>query len=287
MNRKTLHALHGLKWNPFTSDVPNEGLLATPRIASFCARVEGMVYEGGFALIAGDAGNGKSVALRILADKIAELPEVTVGILSRPQSGILDFYRELADLFAVDLRPHNRWGGFKALRERWRNHVEASLLRPVLLIDEAQEMNPAVLSELRLLATGQLDTEVYLTVVLAGDNRLMDLFRRPDLLPLGSRIRTRLLLEYASHEELRDVLRHVLKKAGNANLLNQALQDAIVEHAAGNYRVLMTLAGEVLMVACERDVTQIDEKLYFEIFQDRAAKRKPRRNPATKRTAGA
>ena len=83
MNRKTLHALHGLKWNPFTSDVPNEGLLATPQIESFCARVEGMVYEGGFALITGDPGNGKSVALRILADKIAELPEVTVGIGAR------------------------------------------------------------------------------------------------------------------------------------------------------------------------------------------------------------
>ena len=43
-----------------------------------------------------------------------------------------------------------RWGGFKALRERWQAHLENTLLRPVLLIDEAQEMSPVVLCELRL-----------------------------------------------------------------------------------------------------------------------------------------
>jgi type II secretory pathway predicted ATPase ExeA len=278
MNRKKLHALHGLKWNPFTPDVPTEGLWIQPRVESFLNRVEGMVHEGGFALVTGEPGNGKSVTLRLLASRLSNLPEVTVGILSRPQSGLADFYRELGELFSVDLRPHNRWGGFKNLRERWKAHAEANLLRPVLLIDEGQEMNPAVLSELRILVSGQLDTEIYLTVVLSGDSRLLDRFRQPDLLPLGSRIRTRLMLEYASHDELRDVLRHSLKKAGNPNLLSQALQETLVEHAAGNYRVLMTLAGELLMIACERDQAQIDEKLFFELHEARSPRRSQRRS---------
>lgn len=284
MNRKKLHALYGLKWNPFTPDLPVEGLWLAPRIESFCTRVEGMVHEGGFALVTGDPGNGKSVTLRILAERLEHLPEVTVGILSRPQSALIDFYRELADVFAVDLRPHNRWGGFKTLRERWKAHAEASLLRPVLLIDEAQEMNPAVLAELRILASAKLDSEMYLTIVLAGDSRVLDRFKSPDLLPLGSRIRTRLLLEYASHDDLRQVLRHVLKSAGNPNLINPAVQDTLVEHAAGNYRVLMTLAGELLMVACERETPQIDEKLYFEIYDTRAPRRTNRRQPASSRS---
>lgn len=234
-------------------------------------------------LVTGDPGNGKSITLRILAERLADVPEVTVGILSRPQSALVDFDRELADVFAVDLRPHNRWGGFKTLRERWKAHAEASLLRPVLLIDEAQEMNPVVLAELRILASAHLDSEMYLTVVLAGDSRLLDRFKSPDLLPLGSRIRTRLLLEYAGHDELRQVLRHVLKSAGNPNLLSSAVQDTLVEHAAGNYRVLMTLAGELLMLACEREAAQIDEKLYFEIHKARAPKRDKRRPAASKR----
>jgi len=273
MNRKKLHGLYGLKWNPFTPDVPIEGLLATPRVESFCTRIEAMVQEGGFALVTGDPGNGKSATLRLLAHRLEDLPEVSVGILSRPQSGLADFYRELGDLFGLELRPHNRWAGFKALRERWKAHAEACLLRPVLLIDEAQEINSAVVSELRILATGPLDTEVYLTVVLCGDARLLNRLQRPDLLPLASRLRTRLLLDYASPEELRAGLRHALKEAGNPNLLSPRLQDTLVEHAGGNFRALMTLAGELLMTACERDLPRIDEKLYFEQQQERSSRR--------------
>jgi len=93
MNRKKLHARFGLKWNPFTSNVPIEGLWIAPRVESFCACVESIADEGGFALVTGDPGNGKSVTLRILADKLESLPEINVGILSRPQSGLADFYR--------------------------------------------------------------------------------------------------------------------------------------------------------------------------------------------------
>jgi len=68
-------------------------LWIAPRVESFCACVESIADEGGFALVTGDPGNGKSVTLRILADKLESLPEINVGILSRPQSGLADFYR--------------------------------------------------------------------------------------------------------------------------------------------------------------------------------------------------
>ena len=273
MHRRKLLSLYGLKWNPFTPDVPVEALYPTPRIESFVARVEHLVHDGGFALVTGEPGYGKSVALRILERRLSELPELTTGVLARPQSGLADFYRELGALFGVELRPHNRWAGFQKLRERWRAHAEASLLKPVLLVDEAQEMASAVLSELRILSSGRFDAETYLTVILAGDTRLSDRFRQPDLLPVGSRIRTRLLLDYASAEELRAVLDHALKTAGAPQLFTQGLLNALVEHAAGNYRVLMTLGGELLMAACEREQSPIDVKLFFELFHQNDARR--------------
>jgi hypothetical protein len=93
---------------------------------------------------------------------------VTVGVLSRPQSGTADFYRELGDLFGVTLTPHNRWAGSKALREKWLAHIESSLFRPVLIIDEAQEMKPIVLAELRLMSSMDLDARSVLTVASAA-----------------------------------------------------------------------------------------------------------------------
>jgi general secretion pathway protein A len=59
---------------------------------------------------------------------------VAVGVISRPQANIADFYREMGELFGVELRPHNRYGGAKILRHRWRAHIQGTLSRPVLLV---------------------------------------------------------------------------------------------------------------------------------------------------------
>jgi general secretion pathway protein A len=267
MSTKKLLALWGLKWNPFTPDVPGEALLVTPRIDSFAWRVEQLVQEGGFALISGESGTGKSVALRIVAQRLAVVRDVLVGAVQRPQSKGADFYRELGDIFSVKLRPSNRWGGFRALRERWKSHVASTRVKPVLLIDEAQEMDPIVLSELRILASADFDATSLLTVVLSGDGRLVELLRHEDLIPLGTRIRTRLLTESASRDELLTLLSYALSKAGHATLMTPQLMETLVDHAAGNYRVLMTMGADLLAAGMAREVEQLDEKLYLELYQ--------------------
>jgi len=279
MNSKKLLALYGLKWNPFSPELPSDGLLATPKIEHFAWRLEQLVQEGGFALVTGESGTGKSVALRIVAGRLQMLRDVMVGVIERPQSKTTDFYRELADMFAVKLPPFNRWGGFKMLRERWKAHLASSRLRPVLLIDEAQEMNPDVLSELRILSSADLDTTLLLTVVLSGDGRLLELLRQEDLVPLGTRIRTRLVTEAASREELSELLGHALEKAGNRALMTAQLMDALVDHSAGNYRVLMNTGAELLAYGMEHEVAQLDEKCYLEIYQQRNSR------PAQKKKA--
>ena len=263
MNKKLL-ALYGLKWNPFAPDVPVEALRVTPRIELFCWRVEQLAGEGGFALITGAPGAGKSVTLRILAELLAAQRDVKVGVISRPQAGLADFYREMGDLFGVALHPHNRWGGAKVLRERWQTHIDASFSRPVLIVDEAQEMAPAVLSELRLLASARLDSHILLTVVLAGDGRLAERLRSDEFLPLGSRMRVRLALDRAAPDELADCLGQALHKAGAAKLMTEEVIATLCDHAQGNLRALMNMAGELLAVAARQEARQIDEKLFLE-----------------------
>ena len=279
---KKLLQLYGLKWNPFAPDVPTEALLVTPRIESFSWRVEQLAREGGFAAIVGDPGTGKSITLRLLAARLAALRDVVVGVLTRPQAGLADFYREIGHLFGVALSPHNRWAGAKALRDTWRAHIEAALFRPVLLIDEAQDARPDMLNELRLLASADLDSRVILTVVLAGDRRLQERLHDTDLLPLESRLRVKLLLDTASREELAQCLRHALDKAGNARLVTPGLLDALVDHAGGNHRTLMAHAHELLLAGAEREVTQLDEKLFFDLFVPASAER-PRARAARAR----
>jgi general secretion pathway protein A len=269
--KKKLLALYSLKFNPFSADIPTSALFPTPATESFCWRIENQVGEGGFALVSGEPGSGKSAALRLLSDRLSALQDVMVGLLSRPQASILDFYRELGYLFGVALSPHNRWNGAKALREKWQAQIEASLYRPVLMIDEAQEMNTSVFSELRLLSSTNLDSRSILLVILAGDSRLTDRLHHTDLLPIASRIRTRLRMEPATPQQLRECLAHLLARAANPNLMNAPVQNALCEHAAGNYRLLMNMANELLALALSRELPQIDEKLFFEAFDIQSA----------------
>ena len=272
MNKKLL-ALYGVKWNPFSPELPTEALYLAPKVESFCWRVEHeLVREGGFSLISGEPGTGKSVVLRLLAERLDQLRDLTVGALVHPSSNLADFYREMGDLFGVELRPHNRWGGFKALRERWLVHLDGTLMRPVLLIDEAQEMHSGVLNELRLLSSHRFDSRNLLSVVFAGDGRLNHKLRHDDLLPLGSRIRTRLVMEYAARDELRDCLDHLLATAGNPRLMSDELKNVLCEHAMGNYRVLTSMAAELLSTAAQRELPMLDEKLFLEIYAATPAK---------------
>jgi type II secretory pathway predicted ATPase ExeA len=238
---------------------------------SFCWRVEQLVGEGGFALVTGQPGVGKSATLRVLSERLSGLRDVQVGVLSRPQAGMADFYREMGELFGVELHPHNRYGGAKVLRARWQAHVDTALSRPVLIVDEAQEVLVPVLAELRLLSSARLDSHLLLTVVLAGDQRLLERFRSEELLPLGSRIRVRLTLERAMPEELRECLQHALAKAGAPKLMTPELLGTLCDHAQGNLRALMNMAGELLSLAAQREARSIDEQLFFEAFTAPAA----------------
>lgn len=265
MNRQMLTP-YGLKFNPFSTQIPVEALWNSPVIDQFCWRLEQQLGEGGFALISGVSGSGKSATLRLLQNRLAKAREVAVGVLSRPQASLADFYRELGDLFGVPLRPHNRWASAKALRDRWLQHIDTTLVRPVLLVDEAQEMHAAVLSELRLLTSAELDSRSILTVVLAGDDRLCARLETPDLLPLASRIRTRLRTEALPAADLLKGLQHLLAAAGNARLLTAGLQQTLCEHAAGNPRLLMNMANDLLVTACNRKLETLDDQLYLQVF---------------------
>lgn len=262
-----LQTLYGLKFHPFRPDVPLEALFPSASVDGFLRRIEFGIADGGFAMITGDPGTGKSITLRLLSERLRAMRDVVVGTIEHPQSRTSDFYRELGDLFGVPLATHNRFAGFKALRARWADHIAQTLTRPVLIVDEAQETLTTVFNELRVLASKDLDSRQLLCVVFAGDARLPERLRTPELLPLGSRIRRRLVLDYASRDELCACLDHLLEAAGNPTLMTTELKTTLAEHAAGNYRILMNLADELLGVAVDRELPRLDEKLFLETFQ--------------------
>ena len=277
MDARKLSALYGLKWNPFLEDIPVEALCKTPRIEHFAWRIEDLVMHGGFALVTGDVGAGKSAVLRLLAARLSALRDVVVVELERPHSRVTDFYRELGHLFGFPVSSSNRWGSHKAVRAKWQEHIQQTLFRPILLIDEAQEMSGPLLAELRLLGSTKLDTCTIITVVLSGDRRIEDHLREPDLAPVNSRIRARLVLDVETPETLGTMLRHILTAAGNPALMTDELQRTVCEHAAGNRRTLMNLCNDLLALAVAKNAKRLDDELYLAMTS--ADHRPPRPKP--------
>lgn len=272
MNNKELLALYGLKYNPFLANIPVEALWAPPELDNFSFRLENLVMDGGFALISGEPGLGKSKSLQLLANRLERLDDVVVGVMQRPQSSLNDFYREMGSMFGVNLSPANRYGGFTALRERWTEHIKSTLFRPVLLIDEAQEMITCSMNELRMLGSAHFDSQCLLTTVMCGDERLPERFRSSALVALGSRIQFRMMLEPYRPPELLSYLEHALKQAGAPHLMSQPLKETLVGHAAGNIRLLNNMAAELLAEGARKNVTQLDEKLFLEVFSRNSCK---------------
>lgn len=260
-------AFYGLTHNPFSPAVPTNALWKPPRYEAFAWRLESLVLDGGFAMISGEPGLGKSKLLQLLDSHLTGIGgDIVVGVMQRPQSSLSDFYREMGELFGVDLSPANRYGGFRALREKWHQHIQATLFRPVLLIDEAQEMASNSLTELRMLGSARFDSQCLLTVVLCGDGRLRQRFRSAQLAPLGSRIAARLNLEPYEIDELSRFLTHSLAAASAPHLMTAALKDTVIQHCAGSLRILCHTCHDLLALGAQRGRKQLDEQLFLEYF---------------------
>ena len=274
MQNKATLAGYSLKWNPFSFDVPYEGLVMTPKMESYCDRIEDLVLDGGFAMITGESGTGKSVMLRVLAERLGSIRDLSVANITRPQSGMIDFYREITMNFAIEGNFNNRWSTYKSLCDKWFKHIESTLIRPVILIDEAQLALPAVLSELRILSSAHYDSKSIATIILCGDERLPEKLQTHELLPLASRIRTRFIAQPNSRDELIYLLQERMNKAGNSQLMTKELIVTLAEHSMGNPRIMITMADELFSKAIKANVAIMDEAIFLAGYQKNETKRK-------------
>ena len=138
-------------------------------------------------------------------------------------------------------------------------------------------MPTEVLNELRLMSSSRFDSVNILTIILAGDERLPERFRSPTLLPLGSRIKTRLVAGHRSREELLEILESLVEKAGNPSLMSRELMATLADKAMGNCRAMTQMAEQLLLTGIQRDLPQLDEQLFIELFSIKQPKRKARK----------
>jgi len=215
---------------------------------------------GGFVQLTGEVGTGKTTIVRtLLAQK---LDAIDVAMIHNPRQSEQEFVASICD----ELRaPYPPQATLKALIDALNAHLlktHAEGRRTVLIIDEAQNLDPGVLEQVRLLTNLETDKDKLLRILLVGQPELIELLARPDLRQLASRITARYHLLPFAPAETREYIMHRLRVAGGSpDLFTTAAITRVHNLARGVPRQINIICDRALLGAYSQGLRQVTPQI--------------------------
>ena len=204
---------------------------------------------GGFVQLTGEVGTGKTTIVRTLLSQ--KLDNVDVAMIHNPRQNELEFVASICDELGVAYEKPPT--SIKALVDALNEHLlktHAAGHRTVLIIDEAQQLDPKVLEQVRLLTNLETDKAKLLRIMLIGQPELIELLARQDLRQLASRITARYHLTPLSVMETMQYIIHRLQVAGGASdVFPDAAMRRVHRYAQGIPRQINIICDRALLGA--------------------------------------
>ncbi len=235
----------------------------------------GVKTEGGFVLLSGEVGTGKTTVCRCLLD---QLPESTqVAFIINPRLTVEELLATICDEFAISYPPGN------SSTKVFVDHINHYLLdanakgyRPVLIIDEAQNLSTEVLEQIRLLTNLETNERKLLQIVLLGQPELRAKLGKPELRQLKQRVTASYHLEPLSKDEVTAYIKHRLAVAGVRRIIFPPATIArIYRLSQGIPRVINLLCDRALLGAYVEGAAKVTgrtlNKAASEIFGEKGS----------------
>jgi general secretion pathway protein A len=223
---------YGLKERPFTLVPDPDYLFLGSQHKLARAYLEyGIKERMGFVVLTGEVGTGKTTLIKsLLREKEASQ---RLGVLYQTSVEAED----LLDLLLKEFQIRGYFGGNRAARlGAFNQFLLSSHARGehvVLVVDEAQNLGPKALEELRLLSNLQTDKEPLLQVILVGQPGLRERLRHPSLRQLAQRVAIHYHLRPLDHDETKDYIRFRLARAGGSGIFTTSALDKLYEYTHG------------------------------------------------------
>jgi len=252
-------AFYGLAERPFSITPDPRYLFLSGRHAEALAHlVYGIDEAGGFIQLTGEVGTGKTTVIRAL---LARAPQgAEIALIFNPRMDAPEFMLTICEELGI-MVPNDAVGSVKDLIDilnvyLMRAHAEGR--RVVLIVDEAQNLSPDLLEQVRLLTNLETDTQKLLQIILIGQPELRDLLGRNDLRQLAQRITGRYHLEPLSRGDAERYVKHRLRIAGATHdLFTDGALRELFRVSGGVPRLINIIADRALLGGYSQDRHQV------------------------------
>ena len=222
--------------------------------------IYGINSEGGFVLLTGEVGTGKTTVCRCLLE---QLPEQTdIAFIYNPKLTVEELLASICDELRISYPE-----GTKSIKV-FIDSINSYLLenfskgrKTVIILEEAQNLSPEVLEEIRLLTNLETNRQKLLQVIMVGQPELRDMLLKPELRQLSQRITARYHLEPLSKNEVGSYVNYRLETAGaNSRLFPESLMDHIYRFSKGIPRLINLICDRSLLGAYVQGKDCVDKK---------------------------
>jgi general secretion pathway protein A len=259
----------GLKENPFNVNPDPRYLYMTPQIQEALAcLIYGIQTRKGFVLLTGEVGTGKTTILNKLLEWCRQ-EHVSTAFMFNPRFSELEFFDFMLADFGIACDSTMKSRTLMKLNE-WLLGQYSSGKRAVLIVDEAQNLSPEMLEEIRLLTNLETSTAKLLQIVLAGQPELEDKVNDPRLRQLRQRITLWAKTGPLTLLETQAYVRERLRIAGStgAEIFSAEAIEALHRHAGGIPRITNVLCEHALIAAFVEHSKTVTAKMVEEVARD-------------------
>jgi len=245
----------GLNEKPFAITPDPRYLYLSERHAEALAHLlYGINEAGGFVQLTGEVGTGKTTIVRSL---LAQAPkDAEIALILNPKITAPEFLLTICEELGIGV-PDSALGSLKDLVDILSHYLlraHAAGHRVVLVVDEAQNLSPQLLEQVRLLTNLETNTQKLLQIILIGQPELRELLGRSELRQLAQRITGRYHLNPLSHEETLAYVRHRLRVAGaTTDIFAPPALNAVFRLSQGVPRVINVICDRALLGAYSLD----------------------------------
>ena len=260
---------YGLKESPFSiAPDPRYLYLSARHREALAHLIYGVGVGGGFILLTGEVGTGKTTICRCLLEQLPE--NVRLAYVLNPRISAIELLQTLCDELRIAMPDAS--SSLKALTDviaerLMENHRRG--LNTVLMIDEAQQMSSEAMEQVRLLTNLETNEKKLLQIILIGQPELLARVAQPELRQLAQRITARFHLMPLSVEEVGAYVIHRLQVAGleRSPFTNAAIR-ALHRYAEGIPRVINTISERALLGGFARNREKIDERMIVQAARE-------------------